>query len=32
MGDEPVKETGIENQGEFSIGGSTLMLIVTQRS
>ncbi|HKD11707.1 MAG TPA: FHA domain-containing protein [Thermoanaerobaculia bacterium] len=32
MGDEPVKETGIENQGEFSIGGSTLMLIVTQRA
>jgi predicted Zn finger-like uncharacterized protein len=32
MGDEPVKESAIENQGEFSIGGSTLMLIVTQRS
>jgi predicted Zn finger-like uncharacterized protein len=32
MGDEPVTEVAIENQGEFSIGGSTLMLIVTQRS
>lgn len=32
MGDEPVKEATIENQGEFSIGGSTLMLIVTSWS
>ena len=32
MGDEPVKEAAIENQGEFSIGGSTLMLIMTPRS
>ena len=31
MGDEPVKETPIENQGEFTIGGSTIMLIVTAR-
>jgi len=30
MGEEPVKECPIENQGEFSIGGSTLMLIVTR--
>ncbi len=32
MGDEPVRESPIENQGEFSIGGSTLMLIMTPRS
>ncbi len=32
MGDEPVKESPIENQGEFTIGGSTLMLIVTPRT
>jgi predicted Zn finger-like uncharacterized protein len=31
MSDEPVKEIPIENQGEFSIGGSTLMLIITPR-
>ncbi|HYT31996.1 MAG TPA: FHA domain-containing protein [Thermoanaerobaculia bacterium] len=31
MGDEPVTETSIENQGEFTIGGSTIMLIVTPR-
>ncbi|HSS43910.1 MAG TPA: FHA domain-containing protein [Thermoanaerobaculia bacterium] len=31
MGEEPVKECEIENQGEFSIGGSTLMLIVTRQ-
>jgi predicted Zn finger-like uncharacterized protein len=31
MGDEPVKESPIENQGEFTIGGSTIMLIVTPR-
>ncbi len=30
MGEEPVKECPIENQGEFSIGGSTLMLIITR--
>ncbi len=32
MGDEPVKEASIDNQGEFTIGGSTLMLIVTPRT
>jgi predicted Zn finger-like uncharacterized protein len=32
MGQEPVKESVIENQGEFSIGGSTLMLIVTRQA
>jgi len=32
MGDAPVKEASIENQGEFTIGGSTLMLIVTPRA
>ncbi len=32
MGDEPVKEAPIENQGEFSIGGSTLMLIITRQT
>jgi predicted Zn finger-like uncharacterized protein len=31
MGDEPVTEIPIENQGEFTIGGSTIMLIVTPR-
>ncbi len=31
MGEEPVKEAPIENQGEFSIGGSTLMLIITRQ-
>ncbi len=31
MGEEPVKECPIENQSEFSIGGSTLMLIVTRQ-
>jgi predicted Zn finger-like uncharacterized protein len=31
MAGEPVKECPIENQGEFSIGGSTLMLIVTRQ-
>lgn len=30
MGEEAVKEAPIENQGEFSIGGSTLMLIMTR--
>jgi predicted Zn finger-like uncharacterized protein len=29
VGDEQVKEVAIENQSEFSIGGSTLMLILT---
>jgi predicted Zn finger-like uncharacterized protein len=29
--EEPVKEAPIENQGEFSIGNSTLMLIITPR-
>ena len=32
MGDEPVKESPIENQGEFTVGGSTIMLIVTPRT
>jgi predicted Zn finger-like uncharacterized protein len=32
MGDEPVTEVPIENQGEFTIGGSTIMLIVTPRT
>ena len=31
MGEEPVKEAAIENQGEFSLGASTLMLIVTRQ-
>ncbi|HEY1433868.1 MAG TPA: FHA domain-containing protein, partial [Thermoanaerobaculia bacterium] len=29
VGDEPVAEAPLENHGEFTIGGSTLMLIVT---
>ncbi|HTR02655.1 MAG TPA: FHA domain-containing protein [Thermoanaerobaculia bacterium] len=29
VGDAPVDEAPLENQGEFTIGGSTLMLIVT---
>jgi len=29
VGDDPVDEAPLENQGEFTIGGSTLMLIVT---
>ena len=29
VGDEPVEEAPLENQSEFTIGGSTLMLIVT---
>jgi predicted Zn finger-like uncharacterized protein len=29
MGEEPIQAVPIENQGEFSIGGSTLMLIIT---
>jgi pSer/pThr/pTyr-binding forkhead associated (FHA) protein len=29
VGDEPVAEALLENQGEFTIGASTLMLIVT---
>ena len=29
VGEQPVSETPLENQGEFTIGGSTLMLIVT---
>lgn len=29
VGDQPVAEAPLENQGEFTIGGSTLMLIVT---
>ena len=31
MAEEPVQTSPIENQGEFSIGGSTLMLIITPR-
>jgi predicted Zn finger-like uncharacterized protein len=31
MGEEPIQAVPIENQGEFSIGGSTLMLIITGR-
>lgn len=31
VGDEPVDEALLENQGEFTIGASTLMLIVTQQ-
>jgi hypothetical protein len=31
MAEEPVQASVIENQGEFSIGGSTLMLIITPR-
>ncbi|MGH9369669.1 MAG: FHA domain-containing protein [Thermoanaerobaculia bacterium] len=30
IGDEPVREAPLSNQQEFSIGGSTLMLIVTR--
>ncbi len=29
IGEAPVTEAALENQGEFTIGGSTLMLIVT---
>jgi len=29
MGEAPVSEAALENQGEFTIGGSTIMLIVT---
>jgi predicted Zn finger-like uncharacterized protein len=29
IGEEPVQEAPLENQGEFTIGASTLMLIVT---
>lgn len=29
VGDEPVSEMPIENQGEFTVGGTTIMLIVT---
>src|SRR5206468_7846633 len=29
VGDAPITEAVLENQGEFTIGGSTLMLIVT---
>ena len=29
MGDEQVSEASLENQSEFTVGGSTLMLIVT---
>src|SRR5262249_28978341 len=29
MGESPVTEATLENQGEFTIGGSTLMLIMT---
>jgi hypothetical protein len=29
MGDQPISRAALENQGEFTIGGSTLMLIVT---
>jgi predicted Zn finger-like uncharacterized protein len=32
MGEEPIQAVPIENQGEFSIGGSTLMLIITGKS
>ncbi|MEO8431387.1 MAG: FHA domain-containing protein [Acidobacteriota bacterium] len=32
VGDERVTEIALENQSEFSVGGSTLMLIVTARS
>jgi predicted Zn finger-like uncharacterized protein len=31
MAEEPVQTSPIENQGEFLIGGSTLMLIITPR-
>jgi predicted Zn finger-like uncharacterized protein len=29
MGDQPISRAPLENQGEFAIGGSTLMLIIT---
>ena len=29
VGDQPISRAPLENQGEFTIGGSTLMLIVT---
>jgi predicted Zn finger-like uncharacterized protein len=29
VGDQPISRVPIENQGEFTIGGSTLMLIIT---
>ena len=29
VGDQPISRVPLENQGEFTIGGSTLMLIVT---
>ncbi|MEP6767745.1 MAG: FHA domain-containing protein [Acidobacteriota bacterium] len=31
VGEERIREVVLENQGEFSIGGSTLMLIVTEK-
>jgi S-DNA-T family DNA segregation ATPase FtsK/SpoIIIE len=31
MGDEQISEAPLENQSEFSVGSSTLMLIVTRR-
>lgn len=31
VGEERIREVVLENQAEFSIGGSTLMLIVTER-
>jgi predicted Zn finger-like uncharacterized protein len=31
VGEQPISEAPIENQGEFTVGGSTLMLIVTGR-
>lgn len=31
IGEERIRECELENQGEFSIGGSTLMLIVTPK-
>jgi predicted Zn finger-like uncharacterized protein len=30
VGDEPVAEANLENQSEFTVGGSTLMLIITR--
>ena len=32
VGDGPVSEAPLENQSEFTIGGSTLMLIVTPKA
>jgi predicted Zn finger-like uncharacterized protein len=32
VGDEPVTEASLENQSEFTVGGSTLMLIITRGS